>query len=73
MLECRTLPNVIALGSGVGPGRDLIKDVCVPLSAWLQTEMIYLGGSLAGPQIVLNGGVAAVKAAPLRGRLCVVT
>ena len=31
--------------------------------------MIYLGGFLAGPQIVLNGGAVAVKAAPLRGRL----
>jgi hypothetical protein len=39
------------------------------LSTLLRTEMIYLGGSLAGPQIVLNGGAVAVKATPLRGRL----
>ena len=41
----------------------------VPLSALLRTEMIYLDSSLAGPQIVLNGGAVAVKATPLRGRL----
>jgi hypothetical protein len=31
-------------------------------------ETIYLGGSLAGPQVVLNGGAVVVKAKPLRGR-----
>jgi hypothetical protein len=31
--------------------------------------MIYLNGSFAGPQIVLNGGAATVKAKPIRGRL----
>jgi hypothetical protein len=31
--------------------------------------MIYLDGSIAGPQIVLNGGAVAVKVTPLRGRL----
>ena len=31
--------------------------------------MTYLDGSLAGPQIVLNGGAVTVKAKPLRGRL----
>jgi len=31
--------------------------------------MTYLDGCLAGPQIVLNGGAVAVKAAPLLGRL----
>jgi hypothetical protein len=32
------------------------------------TEITYLDGSLAGPQIVLNVGAVAVKATPLRGR-----
>jgi hypothetical protein len=31
--------------------------------------MHYLDGSLAGAQIVLNGGAVTVKATPLRGRL----
>lgn len=38
-------------------------------SACFEPGVIYLNGSFAGPQIVLNGGAVTVKATPLRGRL----
>jgi hypothetical protein len=38
-------------------------------SACFEPGVIYVNGSFAGPQIVLNGGAVTVKATPLRGRL----
>jgi hypothetical protein len=58
--HCGTPENASSLTGG---------QVGSPLSGLLQTEMVYLGASLAWPQIVLNCAAAAVKATPLCGRL----
>jgi hypothetical protein len=38
-------------------------------STCFESGVLYLKGSVAGPQIVLNGGAVTVKATPLHGRL----